>query len=189
MNYGKLEKNIIDVIKEQQAKLGYMKEKVRLYYPLNSLNHFFGTEEGAEGMRKVLEGFRDCIRDRLGDVEVSEKDGRFCFLIPEEGAEYVHSLTGENDFITELVNVVREHGCTIGQILELFRAYSDRVYFEETDNGEFDYLIRFEGDPQDDYVYCFKDEGCHMTYHRFLREDYKEFGFEIHGGKDKVSVS
>ena len=95
MNYAKLEKNIIDVIKEQQAKLGYIKEKVRLYYPLNSLNHFFGTEEGAEGMRKVLEGFRDCIRDRLGDVEVSEKDGRFCFLIPEEGAEYVHSLTGE----------------------------------------------------------------------------------------------
>ena len=43
MNYAKLEKNIIDVIKEQQAKLGYIKEKVRLYYPLNSLNHFFGT--------------------------------------------------------------------------------------------------------------------------------------------------
>ena len=55
MNYRKLEKNIIDVIKEQQAKLGYMKEKVRLYYPLSSLNHFFGTEESEEGMRKVLD--------------------------------------------------------------------------------------------------------------------------------------
>ena len=43
MNYEKLEKNIVDVIKEQQAKLGYMREKVRLYYPLSSLNHFFGT--------------------------------------------------------------------------------------------------------------------------------------------------
>ena len=31
MNYEKLEKNIVDVIKEQQAKLGYMREKVRLY--------------------------------------------------------------------------------------------------------------------------------------------------------------
>ena len=44
MDFSRLEKNISDVIKEQQAKLGYMREKVRLYYPLNSLNHFFGTE-------------------------------------------------------------------------------------------------------------------------------------------------
>ncbi|HJA81430.1 MAG TPA: DUF3877 family protein [Candidatus Mediterraneibacter intestinipullorum] len=185
MNYRKLEKNIIDVIKEQQAKLGYMKEKVRLYYPLSSLNHFFGTEESEEGMRKVLEGFCACVRDRLGDVEVAEKDGRFCFLIPETGAEYVHNLTGENDFITELVNMVREHGCTIGQIIELFRSYSDRVCFKETDNGEFDYLIRFEDDLQDEYVYCFKDEGCYMTYHRFLREDYEEFGFESQDGEEE----
>ena len=46
MDFSRLEKNISDVIKEQQAKLGYMREKVRLYYPLNSLNHFFGTEGG-----------------------------------------------------------------------------------------------------------------------------------------------
>ena len=185
MNYEKLEKNIVDVIKEQQAKLGYMKEKVRLYYPLSSLNHFLGTEESTEGMRKMLQGFCSCIRDRLGNVEVSEKGGRFCFLIPEIGAEYVHGLTGENDFITELVSLIREYGCTIGQICGLFQKYSDRVYFEKTDHGEFDYLLRFEDDPQDEYVYCFKDEGCHMTYHRFLRKDYEEFGFEKQDGEEE----
>ena len=71
MNYEKLEKNIVDVIKEQQAKLGYMKEKVRLYYPLSSLNHFFGTEESPEGMRNLLEGFCNHIRDRLGNVKAA----------------------------------------------------------------------------------------------------------------------
>lgn len=183
MNYEKLEKNFIDVIKEQQAKLGYIKEKVRLYYPLNSLNHFLGTEENPEDMLKLLEGFCDHARDRLGNVKVSQKDGRFCFLIPEAGAEYVHSQVTENDFITELVSLIREHGCTIRLILELFRSYSDRVYFEEMDNGEFDYLIRFDGDMEDGCVYCFKDEGCHITYHRFLREDYEEFGFESKAGE------
>ena len=49
MDFSRLEKNISDVIKEQQAKLGYMREKVRLYYPLNSLNHFFGTEADESG--------------------------------------------------------------------------------------------------------------------------------------------
>ncbi len=38
-NYGNLEQNIIDVIAEQQAKLGYLKETVRLYYPADSLKH------------------------------------------------------------------------------------------------------------------------------------------------------
>lgn len=38
--YKKLLKNLIDVIKEDHAKLGFRKEKIRLYYPLSSLNHF-----------------------------------------------------------------------------------------------------------------------------------------------------
>ena len=41
MGYDKLEKNLIDIIKEEQAKLGFFKEDIRLYYPLSSLNHFF----------------------------------------------------------------------------------------------------------------------------------------------------
>ena len=99
---------------------------------------------------------------------------RFCFLIPEQGAEYVRSVTGEHEFISELIELVRRHGCTIRQIRELFSRYSDKVYFEKVHNGEFDYLLRFEGDAADQYIYCFKEEGCHITYHRFLPEDYKE---------------
>lgn len=48
--YAKLEKNLIDILKEQQMKLGYCDEEVRLYYPLSSLNHFFGTDDSAEAM-------------------------------------------------------------------------------------------------------------------------------------------
>jgi len=44
-------------------------------------------------------------------------------------------------------------------------------------SDEFDYMICFENDPEDTYRYCFKDEGCHIIYHRFLPEDYEEFGF------------
>ena len=40
MGYERLEKSLIDLVKEEQAKLGYRKEMIRLYYPLSSLNHF-----------------------------------------------------------------------------------------------------------------------------------------------------
>ena len=33
-SYQKLEQNLIDVILEEQAKLGYRKEAIQLYYPL-----------------------------------------------------------------------------------------------------------------------------------------------------------
>lgn len=38
--YQKLMDNLCDIVAEEQAKLGYMKEPIRLYYPLSSLNIF-----------------------------------------------------------------------------------------------------------------------------------------------------
>ena len=54
MDYQKLENSLIDVIKEEQAKLGYRKEEIRLYYPLGSLNHFFDTNGNEEEMPEFL---------------------------------------------------------------------------------------------------------------------------------------
>ena len=39
------------------------------------------------------------------------------------------------------------------------------------------FYIRFLDKPDDTYYYCFKDEGFHFIYHRFLPEDYADFGF------------
>ena len=66
MNYNRLETSLIDVIKEEQAKLGYMKEKISLYYPLSSLNHFFGNETDAAGMMEILKDFPSYIEEKFG---------------------------------------------------------------------------------------------------------------------------
>ena len=205
LDYSNLERSLIDVIKEEQAKLGYYREDIRLYYPLSSLNHFLGTDVNADKMQKILEGTGENVdetrnivegkeagsataepivagmnarlSDKLGMVEVSHKGDRFCFHILPEGVEYVHENTKENEFIRELVNLVAKHGCTIDQIYELFTAHSDRVGREKMDNGEFDERIWFRDDADDPYYYCFKQEGGHMIYHRFLPEDYEDFEF------------
>ena len=190
-DYNNLEQSLVDVIKEEQAKLGYYREDIRLYYPLSSLNHFFGTNVDEEAMQSILDGkskgntdneqiavgMNAMLSDKLGMVEVSHRGDRFCFHIPPEGVEYVHENTKENEFIRELVNLVAKHGCTIDRVYELFTAHSNQVGREKMDNGEFDERIWFEDDADDPYYYCFKQEGEHMIYHRFLPEDYEDFEF------------
>lgn len=177
MSFDKLERNLIDIIKEEQAKLGYFKEDIRLYYPLSSLNHFFDSDDTAEDMQKRLSSLPESITGKLGTIEVSHKGDRFCFHISEEGTVYVHENTSPNEFIHQLVELVGRHGCTMDEILALFHTCSDNVLCEDMDNGEFDCLIRFLDNPDDPYYYCFKDEGCHIIYHRFLPEDYADFDF------------
>ena len=164
MYFDRLEKNLIDIIKEEQAKLGFRKEAIRLYYPLSSLNHFFDAEDSEAEMLTRLSGFPASLTKKLGNVTVTAKKDRFCFHIPEDGSVYVHEHTDANEFIRSLVELLQHHSCTMDDI-------------EEMNHGEFDWLVRFTDNQNDPYYYCFKDEGCHIIYHRFLPEDYADFEF------------
>jgi hypothetical protein len=177
MGYERLEKSLIDLVKEEQAKLGYRKEMIRLYYPLSSLNHFMETNADSEEMQELLADFPKAAEDIFGEVGITHAKNRFCFALSEKASEYVHENMKPNEFIKELVELVAKHGCTMEDIEVLFRSHSDKIVAEPMDNGEFDRMIRFE-EGEDKYYYCFKDEGCHIIYHRFLPEDYADFGFK-----------
>ena len=174
MGFRRLEENLIDLVKEQQAKLGFRPEVIRLYYPVSTLNHFFGSEDTAEEMKVRLNGFGAHMKGTLGEVRVTAKGERFCFLIPETGSVYVHEQMKGREFIQDLVNLVGTHGCTMEKIRELFRQWSAKPVFEKIEDGDFDWVFYFADGIPDRYYYCFKDEGCHLIYHRFLPEDYAE---------------
>ena len=154
--YQKLMDNLCDIVAEEQAKLGYMKEPIRLYYPLSSLNHFFGGDVSADEMQEKLSKFKSFAYDKFGEVEITHKGERFCFFLSERATEYVHQNGGQNQFIFDLVALLAKHGTVMN-------------------HGEFDYMIHFVNS-KDKYLYCFKDEGCHIIYHRFLPEDYEDLG-------------
>ena len=177
MGYERLEKSLIDLVKEEQAKLGYRKEMIRLYYPLSSLNHFMETNADSEEMQELLADFPKAAEDIFGEVGITHVKDSFCFALSEKASEYVHENMKPNEFIKELVELVAKHGCTMEDIEVLFRSHSDKIVAEPMDNGEFDRMIRFE-EGEDKYYYCFKDEGCHIIYHRFLPEDYADFDFK-----------
>lgn len=78
MTYHRLENSIIDVIKEEQAKLGYRKEEIRLYYPLSSWITFFETSADAEEMKR---SWRDL-------VHIQRKNWAMCWY-PIKGIDSV----------------------------------------------------------------------------------------------------
>lgn len=178
MEFSRLEKNIIDVIKEEQIKLGYRRETIHLYYPLLSLNRFLQTELDAEQMIFALDEFAHVMEEKIGWLEISRNGERFCITIPPQGAEYVHEHMESAEFIRDFIHTISGHGVTMDEVLQQFYKYSDKVHVEKVTHGEFDYLIYFEDGVPDEYRYCITDEGCHLIYHRFTEEDYKDFGFE-----------
>ena len=76
MGYERLKKSLIDLVKEEQAKLGYRKEMIRLYYPLSSLNHFMETNADSEEMQELLADFPRAAEDIFGEVGITHVKDR-----------------------------------------------------------------------------------------------------------------
>lgn len=177
MDFEKLEQHMIDTIEEQQLKLGYLKETVRLYYPLSSLNRFLQVEASIKQMQSYLQEFSEHTKATLGGVVVSSQGERFCLAVPPDGAEYIHVHMPKSGFLADLISCVGRHGSTWEEVLSIFQKYSDCVQVQKMDNGEFNYLVYFKDGVPDHYRYCVADEGHHVIYHRYTPEDYEEFGF------------
>ena len=174
MKFDLLEKNIIDVLEEEQVKLGYIDETACLYYPLQSLNRFLGTECTSEEMESLLGEFISEKKEQFGEIQISEKKDRFCFLIPPEGAAYIHEHMSRNPFLHALVDAISVHGISFEDVFEVFRRFSDHVCIEKMDDEDYDYLVYFEDEDPDGFYYCLTDEGGHIIYHRYTKEDYKD---------------
>lgn len=102
------------------GKLGFRREKIRLYYPLSTLNHLLGTQDTAEQMEVTLAGQPESMTIKLGKLAVSRKGDRFCLCIPEEGSAYVHEHFAEKGFIYELIRLIGQHDCKMEDIRQLF---------------------------------------------------------------------
>lgn len=177
MNYSSLEKNIIDNIKEQHIKIGYRFEEVRLFYPLKSLNNLLNTSLSISEMKTALNEFSSKLKERYGDIGISNNKERFCLKISHKGNEYIHNLDYNTDFLNKLINCVNDTNSTFNDILSIFKEFSNELYIEEIKNGEFDYLIYFKNKLPDAFYYCISTSNNHISYHRFTKEDYLDFEF------------
>ena len=168
-----LEENLVDFIYEQQIKLGYSESSVGLYYPLDTLNKLLDVEQDADGMMECLAEFAVAVENRLGNITFSHSGDRFCINIPPKGSKYVYENVPQNAFLVDFIKLIGRHGCSIEQVKKLFEKYDENYIFEEIVDDDFDYCLYFNDGENSQYRYLLKDEGIHLTYHRFTIEDYK----------------
>ena len=176
MNSENLLNNIIDQIKEAQIKLGYAKETVRLYYPMESMQEILGTAyESVPELLKSLQHEEAFSSGALGTITFSNHKKRIEVCIPPEGSEYVHTEIPEPAFLVDLIHLFQtNHHCHLEDIHAIFRKFSASYIFEKMPEGsDFDFVFAFVDKAIDGYYYCIKEEMAHTIYHRFSPEDYK----------------
>jgi len=182
MNFEALEQNLTDNILEAQIKLGYAPMPISLNFMLTSLNHLLETNADADEMARILPQFFAYVQERLGEITCRPIDGGFCFRIPAEGAVYVHDHAQGDVFIAALLEEIRKPEPSLEAVFSVFRSFSDAAVIEESPDDEFDYLAYFPDGNPDSYRYCIAaeeeiDGSLHISYHRFTKADYDDFGF------------
>ncbi len=175
--FAQLRQELTDLVRESQIKLGVGTSAIRFFYPVESLNRMLGTALTADEMQEALEPFTDFCADSLGAVDCVRTEDRFCFVIPAEGAQWVHAHTPSDGFLVEFIAEIARHGSSIKTLLPIFERHSDRVVCQRLNNEEFDYLVYFADGTPDAYRYCIREDLGHATYHRFSKQDYDAFGF------------
>lgn len=196
--YERLREYLYDVILEEQMKLGYERETIRFYSPAASVAHILYIESGDwEALAEALKLFDAYVKETLGTIKVSRCSGeRICFLIPAEGAAYVHENRKESPFLAELIAwfAGNGHHAELGMTVEadasgqgtsgermlaevraIFEKWSDDVRCIHIGSDEFDDVLYFGNGVPDSYRYCVKFDAGHASYHRFLKEDFDEF--------------
>lgn len=182
MNYERLEKNLTDNIREAQLKLGFENRPMSLNYMYSSLRHLLGTDCSDVELSAALDGFAEHVLPRLGRLGFRPVRDGCCITIPAEGTAYVHDSTTGDEFIAQLVSAVRGHDISMEDVIDLFRRSSDNVTVQDGNGEDFDKMVCFADGVPDEYLYCLTaepcmDGGCHIIYHRFIREDYEDLGF------------
>lgn len=180
VNFERLENNLFDNILEAQLKLGYDARPLSLNYMYGTLHNLLGTSD--VNTDDLLNNFSAYVMPRYGKLTFRGIEGGICFTVPAEGTKYVHDHAPADSFIARLIELLRQHGISADNVLDLFRSYSDCVHIEDkSSSGEFDLLVYFENGCPDNYRYCLSVEDdlgcCHISYHRFIPEDYEAFGF------------
>lgn len=175
-DFDRLHDYLCDMILEEQLKLGYEKETIRFYSPYASIGHVLGlTERTLDTVMQALVGFADYVQDTLGEMKISRCSGdRICFLIPVQGAVYVHEHRNENPFLEELIQCFCRHGITLADVQNVFFKFSEQVQCIHIGNDDFDDVLFFADGIPDAYRYCVKFDAGHVFYHRFLKEDFEE---------------
>ena len=109
MNIDRFIENIVEQIKEVQLKLGYAKEVIRLFFPVQSLCSLLQVQyKNGEEMLTALEQEKGFSETELGTIRFSLcKNDRIEVCIAPEGADYVHDNVTNPPFLASIIDLFK----------------------------------------------------------------------------------
>lgn len=165
-----LQENIIDNIIECEAKIGYRKAALSLYYPGESLMELLGCT--AEVLDERIAAFCQDVGnlDSVSILETSEA-GRYQVTVSELGVEFVHDNYSASEFLQGFLIEIKRPGNKIGDIYEYFNSISSFWCGEQLSEQEA--AVWFEEPEVDPYVYIVEENDFGLEYHRFTQQAYE----------------
>lgn len=173
----KLEKHIIDTVKEWQLKLGGIDDHVCLYYPLDSICEYLEVSPGTDrdSLISLTGRYLKEHASFLGHIRLSCPDDRMCIDVPSEGCRFIEQNIEVPQFLREFLSVLKEQD--MDRIKTLFHEFAGSRNGEVIEDREADGLgtvLYFDRDDIDPYVYCIDQDIFGITYHRFVKSDYEK---------------
>ena len=151
-------------IQEMYLKIGEPSGSVSLYYP------FDGDAEG------IIREFSECTRGSFPGLDVEVLPQRLRVIVSERDCVRRSNLPIKPTMI-DVISLVNGR---VG-IDEFQKAVSSKypdATFRKSGNIDFDWVLIFPEDVDDD-VYCISEEMGQVTFHRFSREEYLNFGYML----------
>lgn len=175
----KLEKHMIDTVKEWHLKIGYQKENIRLYYPTESVKDFLDVKNSEKlSTEELCDKVQSYLSEKMigmGTVNVSQEENRFCIEISKELNEYIAKHIEPSEFLQEFLKALSSGNIEI--VRHLFRSYAQQKQghcIEEPHEGEAGIAFSFQEERIDPYVYCVEQGDFGLTYHRFVKTEYEK---------------
>ncbi|HBZ63421.1 MAG TPA: hypothetical protein DEO89_02175, partial [Lachnospiraceae bacterium] len=104
-----LAQHMVDTVKEWQLKIGVRKEKMDLFYPLESLKELLKLEKTAttEQLEQALTVFQEENRALFGTLHFWKEKDRYGIEIPEEGVIHIAETIPNPEFLEKFLQVIQ----------------------------------------------------------------------------------
>ena len=159
-----LYERIISTIQEMYLKIGDTQGSVSLYYPYSG------------DVRSLTEEYRAAAEGILKEVIIEELPERIRIVVPEECCKLISRMP-VRDTMEFVIGLIKERASMESFEASVMERYPSAKITDMT-CLEFDKLLTFPEDTDSD-CYCLTSEAGVVSYHRFSREDFLAFGFEL----------
>ena len=161
--YGLFERTVTTV-QEMYLKMGSFEGSISLYHPF----------EG--DFRSVEREFEEKAEGILKGTTVEQLPGRIRVILPQEDCESICRLPFKESMV-RIDELIRSAGGIEAFEEGIGSSFPDANVIR-SEYIEFDWILYFTEGTDDD-IYCIAEEMGVLTYHRFTREEFAAFGFEL----------